>query len=108
MKPTPKPSPVELFLQRLAQEHAQLSRQLKLIGAHVELHRDHIGLEKIQDIADQCGVQPSAVVRFAKHFGFSVFRRCRRCSAPASRRRSRPAAATRNAFAKPWRRASSR
>jgi DNA-binding MurR/RpiR family transcriptional regulator len=73
MKPSSKPSPVEMFLQRLAQEHAQLSRQLKLIGAHVELHRDHIGLEKIQDIADQCGVQPSAVVRFAKHFGFSGF-----------------------------------
>jgi hypothetical protein len=32
-----------------------------------------VGLERIQDIADHCGVQPSAVVRFAKHFGFSGF-----------------------------------
>ncbi|WP_372663012.1 MurR/RpiR family transcriptional regulator, partial [Hydrogenophaga sp.] len=36
-------------------------------------HRDHVGLERIQDIADHCGVQPSAVIRFAKHFGFSGF-----------------------------------
>jgi DNA-binding MurR/RpiR family transcriptional regulator len=66
-------TPVDEFLQRLVQEHAQLSRQLKLIGAYIEQHRDHVGLERIQDIADHCGVQPSAVVRFAKHFGFSGF-----------------------------------
>ena len=70
----PKPlSPVDEFLQRLVNEHGQLSRQLKLIGAYIEQHRDHVGLERIQDIADHCGVQPSAVVRFAKHFGFSGF-----------------------------------
>lgn len=66
-------TPVDDFLQRLVREHAQLSRQLKLIGVYIEQHRDHVGLEKIQDIADHCGVQPSAVVRFAKHFGFSGF-----------------------------------
>jgi DNA-binding MurR/RpiR family transcriptional regulator len=66
-------TPVDAFLQRLVHEHAQLSRQLKLIGTYIEQHRDHVGLERIQDIADHCGVQPSAVVRFAKHFGFSGF-----------------------------------
>ena len=66
-------TPVDAFLQRLVQEHGQLSRQLKLIGTYIEQHRDHVGLERIQDIADHCGVQPSAVVRFAKHFGFSGF-----------------------------------
>ena len=71
---TPKPlTPVDEFLQRLVHEHGQLSRQLKLIGAYIEQHRDHLGLERIQDIADHCGVQPSAVIRFAKHFGFSGF-----------------------------------
>lgn len=71
---TPKPlTPVDEFLQRLVHEHGQLSRQLKLIGAYIEQHRDHVGLERIQDIADHCGVQPSAVIRFAKHFGFSGF-----------------------------------
>jgi DNA-binding MurR/RpiR family transcriptional regulator len=66
-------APVEQLLRRIAAEHDRLSRQLKLIARHVEEHRDHIGLEGIQDVARHCGVQPSAVVRFAKHFGFSGF-----------------------------------
>ena len=73
MKPSKPSTPVDEFLQRLVREHGQLSRQLKLIGTYVEQHRDHVGLDRIQDIADQCCVQPSAVVRFAKHFGFSGF-----------------------------------
>lgn len=73
MTPIKPTTSVDDFLHRLVREHAQLSRQLKLIGAYIEEHRDHVGLEKIQDIADHCGVQPSAVVRFAKHFGFSGF-----------------------------------
>lgn len=34
---------------------------------------DYIYLERIQDIAQRCGAQPSAIVRFAKHFGFNGF-----------------------------------
>lgn len=64
---------VEQFLQRISAEYDTLSKQLKLIARHVEVQRDHLGLEGIQDVATQCGVQPSAVVRFAKHFGFSGF-----------------------------------
>jgi DNA-binding MurR/RpiR family transcriptional regulator len=66
-------APVEQLLRRISAEYEQLSKQLKTIARHVETHRDHIGLEGIQDVARQCGVQPSAVVRFAKHFGFSGF-----------------------------------
>ena len=64
---------VDTLLQRISTEYAGLSKQLKLIARHVEQHRDHLGLEKIQDVAQRCGVQPSAVVRFAKHFGFSGY-----------------------------------
>ena len=69
----PMPTDVAAFLHRITAEYENLSRQLKLIARHVEAHRDHLGLEGIQDVAAQCGVQPSAVVRFAKHFGFSGF-----------------------------------
>ena len=69
----PANSPVERLLKQISSEYEQLSRQLKLIARYVEEHRDHIGLDGIQDVAQQCGVQPSAVVRFAKHFGFSGF-----------------------------------
>jgi len=63
----------EALLERIGAEFGSLSRQLKLIARHVEQHRDHLGLQKIQDVAVQSGVQPSAVVRFAKHFGFSGY-----------------------------------
>jgi DNA-binding MurR/RpiR family transcriptional regulator len=65
--------PVEQLLKQISSQYDQLSKQLKLIARYVEEHRDHIGLDGIQDVARQCGVQPSAVVRFAKHFGFSGF-----------------------------------
>lgn len=64
---------VEQLIKRISQEYEGLSKQLKMIARHVEQHRDHLGLEGIQDVAAQCAVQPSAVVRFAKHFGFSGF-----------------------------------
>lgn len=75
MKPPPPspPASVEQFLQCISREYAGLSKQLKLIAHHVETHRDHLGLEGIRALAEQCGVQPSAMVRFAKHFGFSGF-----------------------------------
>lgn len=64
---------VDQLIARITAEYDTLSRQLKVIAKYVEQHRDHIGLEGIQQLAAQCQVQPSAVVRFAKHFGFSGF-----------------------------------
>jgi DNA-binding MurR/RpiR family transcriptional regulator len=71
--PLQTPTSVGEFLQRVSEQYESLSKQLKFIARHVETHRDHLGLDGIQDVAAQCGVQPSAVVRFAKHFGFSGF-----------------------------------
>ena len=61
------------FLDVLRQGFEALSRQLKAIGRHVEMQGDRLAFDGIQATAEQCGVQPSAVVRFAKHFGFSGF-----------------------------------
>ncbi len=63
----------ERLLKAIRDEFESLSRQLKLIARYVEQHRDHIGLDRIQDVAGRCGVQPSAVIRFAKRFGFSGY-----------------------------------
>ena len=75
LRPLPQASHpgAERLLQAIAAEFGSLSRQLKLIARHVEQHRDHIGLDRIQDVATRCGVQPSAVIRFAKRFGFSGY-----------------------------------
>ena len=63
----------DLLVKRITDEFDSLSRQLKLIARYVEENRAHIGLDRIQDVAGRCGVQPSAVIRFAKHFGFSGY-----------------------------------
>ena len=63
----------ERLLKAIRDEFESLSRQLKLIARYIEQHRDHIGLDRIQDVAERCGVQPSAVIRFAKRFGFSGY-----------------------------------
>jgi DNA-binding MurR/RpiR family transcriptional regulator len=67
----PPPATVDGLLKRASSEYAVLSRQLKTIARYVERHRDHLGLDRIQDVATRCEVQPSAVVRFAKHFGYA-------------------------------------
>ena len=58
---------------QIAAQYASLSRQLKIIATYVEQHKTSLMLERISDIAEQCQVQPSAIVRFAKHFGFTGF-----------------------------------
>ncbi|BEP37632.1 MurR/RpiR family transcriptional regulator [Variovorax sp. V59] len=63
----------EDFLQAVRAGFEGLSRQLKLIARYVETSRDRLALDGVQETASECGVQPSAVVRFAKHFGFSGF-----------------------------------
>ena len=76
---------VDALLERISAEFGGLSRQLKLIARYVEQHRDHLGLDKIQDVAERSGVQPSAVVRFAKHFGFSGYSDCLLYTSPSPR-----------------------
>lgn len=61
------------LLADIGDAYESLSRQLKQIAHYVEQHRDHIGLDRIQDVAQRCEVQPSAVIRFAKRFGFSGY-----------------------------------
>jgi DNA-binding MurR/RpiR family transcriptional regulator len=64
---------VDEFLKRIAGEYAGLSKQLKAIARHIERNRHHLAIEGIQEMAAQCAVQPSAVVRFAKRFDLSGF-----------------------------------
>jgi DNA-binding MurR/RpiR family transcriptional regulator len=71
--PVPTPANEEALLAAIARDYDRLSRQLKLIASHVEQHRAHLGIQSVQEVAQHCGVQPSAVVRFAKHFGFDGY-----------------------------------
>jgi DNA-binding MurR/RpiR family transcriptional regulator len=73
MKHEPVAPAADEFLAQMSARYDSLSKQLKLIARYVEKHQDQLGLERIQDVAERCGVQPSAVIRFAKHFGFSGY-----------------------------------
>jgi DNA-binding MurR/RpiR family transcriptional regulator len=66
-------SGVEDLVQRVAREYDGLSRQLKLIAQYITEHRQQMVVVRIRDVASACGVQPSAVVRFAQRFGFSGY-----------------------------------
>ncbi|MVW71606.1 MurR/RpiR family transcriptional regulator [Bordetella sp. 15P40C-2] len=61
------------FLVALREQFDALSRQLKRIGQYVEMQGERVAFDGIQATADSCGVPASAVVRFAKHFGFSGY-----------------------------------
>lgn len=68
-----EPVSVDQLMQDIAQEFHLLSRQLKVIAKYIEQHKSSLMLERISDIATECDVQPSAIVRFAQRFGFSGF-----------------------------------
>ena len=70
---TSAPDTEEALIQAMANGFDALSKQLKVIGQYVEQHRGELGIQSIQQVAENCQVQPSAIVRFAKHFGFSGY-----------------------------------
>ncbi|AHG64618.1 MurR/RpiR family transcriptional regulator [Advenella mimigardefordensis] len=63
----------ENFLNTLANQYSDLPKQLKVIATFVESHQDEIPVLRVQDIAQACSVQSSAVVRFAQRFGFKGY-----------------------------------
>jgi DNA-binding MurR/RpiR family transcriptional regulator len=55
-----------------------LSKRLQQIARHILDNPNEIALETLAVIAARCGVQPSAIVRFAKLFGFDGASRMQR------------------------------
>jgi len=68
----------EALLRQVSEALPHFSPQLRRIADHVLLHGERIALERIQDVARRCEVQPSAVVRFAKQLGLSGFHELKR------------------------------
>ena len=64
---------VDSFLAAVAAQYEALPRQLKAVAQHIETNKARMVVTRITDIASTCGVQPSAVTRFAQRFGFSGF-----------------------------------
>jgi DNA-binding MurR/RpiR family transcriptional regulator len=64
---------VDVLLARIAAEYDALPPKLASVARYLEQHRDTVMVDRVNEIAARCGVQPSAVVRFAQRFGFSGF-----------------------------------
>ena len=67
------PINAERLLQLITEEYESLPRQLKRIATYMSQQSDRIMVDRISDIAQECEVHPSAIVRFAQRFGYSGF-----------------------------------
>ncbi len=65
------PATAEEFRSLLLEHYDGLSKRLKQVARYVLDQPNEIALETLAVIAERCGVQPSAIVRFAQSFGFS-------------------------------------
>ena len=65
------PKTAEEFRTLLLDRYDGLSKRLKQVARYVLDEPNELALETLGVIAERCGVQPSAIVRFAQSFGFS-------------------------------------
>lgn len=64
------PTSAEALRTEIVRRYESLSKRLKQIARYILDEPNDIALETLAVIAARCGVQPSAIVRFAKSFGF--------------------------------------
>lgn len=65
------PTTAEALRSEIVARYESLSKRLQQIGRYILDEPNDIALETLAVIASRCGVQPSAIVRFAKSFGFA-------------------------------------
>lgn len=61
------------FKLQISSEHGKLSKRLRQIAEFAIAEPDQMALETVATIAKRAKVQPSSLIRFAKHFGYDGF-----------------------------------
>lgn len=64
------PETIDELRSEIVRRHGTLSKRLQQIGRYVLDEPQDVAFETLSVIGARCGVQPSAIVRFAKSFGF--------------------------------------
>jgi DNA-binding MurR/RpiR family transcriptional regulator len=64
---------ISAFVAEVRAVHSRLPPKLQEIAEYSYLHPDNMALDSITELSGHMGVHPSALVRFAQHFGFSGF-----------------------------------
>ncbi len=59
--------------EKIISEQENLSPRLQQIGRYAIENPDDMALQTVANLAQKAGVQPSAFIRFANHFGFTGF-----------------------------------
>ncbi|MDH2434321.1 MurR/RpiR family transcriptional regulator [Pokkaliibacter sp. MBI-7] len=67
------PATLQELQECITQRHEQLSKRLQQVARFVLEHPNTVALDTVAVIADQAGVHPSTLVRFASAFGYSGF-----------------------------------
>src|SRR4030095_15700280 len=67
----PIPTTADELRAAILARYDSLSKRLKQVARYVLDEPNELALETLAVIAERCGVQPSAIVRFAQAFGFS-------------------------------------
>lgn len=73
MPDTQAPATLEALRTRIARIEPELPRRLRDCAAYVMAQSDRIAFDTVAQTAAGAGVQPSALIRFAKSLGFSGF-----------------------------------
>ncbi len=68
---TDGPQSEEELRARILEIHDSLSKRMKQVGRYVLDHPDELAFETLAVLSERAGVQPSAIVRFAKILGYS-------------------------------------
>lgn len=69
-EPTSPPASAEELRSAILERYDSLSKRLKQIARYILDEPNAVALETLAVLSERCGVQPSAIVRFAKSFGF--------------------------------------
>ncbi|MCW2307658.1 MurR/RpiR family transcriptional regulator [Rhodobium gokarnense] len=92
----PAPESYETLRRSIASQRNDLSKRLRLIADYAQLDPSAFALRAVAGLAAEIGVAPSAIIRFAQHFGYSgfsemqnVFRQRLEAAAPSYRDRVR-------------------
>ncbi|MFB9886763.1 MurR/RpiR family transcriptional regulator [Balneatrix alpica] len=69
----PAPNTLQSLQEAITQRHHDLSKRLQQVARFLLEHPNTVALETVAVIAEQAGVHPSTLVRFAAAFGYSGF-----------------------------------
>ncbi len=74
----PLPDTYERLITQVTEQFPKMKKSFQRITRFMVQNPNAMAVESVKVIADQAGVQPSSLVRFAKHMGYNGFSEMKR------------------------------